>query len=102
MVDRSYRGNVKVILYNGSSMPYQVQQGENISQFILKRFSKPPIVLVDELLSSDRRISGFDSSGTFLEDNTKTGSNHVTILNHQVSQHTHPSTLTSDIQPFSK
>ena len=33
VVDRSYCGNVKVILYNGSSMLYEVQQGAKISQF---------------------------------------------------------------------
>ena len=47
VVDRSYLGNVKLILYNGSSMPYELQQRDKISQFILERFSNPPIVLVD-------------------------------------------------------
>ena len=100
VVDRSYRGNVKVILYNGSSIPYEVQQGDKISQFILERFSKPPIVLVDELPSSERGTSGFGSSGNSVQDTTKAGSNHITILNHHKSQHTHPSTLMSDIQRF--
>ena len=79
-------------------MPYEVQQGDKISQFILDSFSKPPIVLVDELPSSDRGLSGFGSSGSSVQDTTKAGSNHITILNHQESQHTHPSTLMSDIQ----
>ena len=100
VVDRSYRGNVTVILYNWSSMTYEVQQGDKTSQFILERFSKPPIVLVDEPISSDREISGFRSSGNSVQDITRAGSNHITILNHQESQHTHPSTRMSDIQRF--
>ena len=81
-------------------MPYEVQQGDKNSQFILERFSKPPIVLVDELPSSDPGISGFGSSGNSVQDTTKAGSNHIIILNHQERQHTHPSTLMSDIQRF--
>ena len=79
-------------------MPYEVQQGDKISPFILERFSKPPIVLVDELPSSDRGISGFGSSGNSVQDTTKAGSNHITISKHQESQQTHPSTLMSDIR----
>ena len=56
VVDGSYRGNVKVILYHRSSMPYEVQQGDKVSSFIVERFSKPPIVLVDERPSSDREF----------------------------------------------
>ena len=100
VVHRSYRGNVKVILYNGSSMPYEVQQGDKISPFILERFSKPRIVLVDELPASDRGISGFGSSSNSVQDTIKAGSNHITILNHQESQQTHPSRLMSDRQRF--
>ena len=81
-------------------MPYEVQQGDNNSQFILERFSKPPIVLPDGLPSCGQGSSGFGGSGKFVQDNTKAGSNHVTILNHQERQHTHPSTLMSDIQRF--
>ena len=88
VVDRSYRGNVKVILYHGSSMPYEVQHGDKISQFILERFSKPPIVLVDELPSSDRGISGFGSSDNSVQDTTKAGSNHITPEPSGKSAHT--------------
>ena len=35
-----------------------------------------------------------------VQDTTKAGSNLITILSHQESQHTHPSTLMSDIQRF--
>ena len=57
-------------------------------------------MLVDELPSSDRGISGFGSSGNSVQDTTNAGSNHISILNHQESWHTHPSTLMSDIQRF--
>ena len=77
-------------------MPYEVQQDDKISQFILERFSEPPIVLMDEQPSSDRGISGFGSSRNALQDTTKAGSKHITILNRQVSQHT----LMSYIQCF--
>ena len=99
-IDGSYCGNVEVIPYNGSSMLYEVQQGDKVSPFMLERFSKPPTVLLDELPSSARGISNFGSSGNSVQDTTKAGSNHITILNHQESQHTHPSPLVSDIKCF--
>ena len=46
VVDRDYRGNVGVVLFNLSQMDYEVQQGDRIAQLIIERISNPPLVEV--------------------------------------------------------
>ena len=47
VVDRDYRGNVGVVLFNLSKTDYQVQHGDRIAQLIIERISTPPLVEVE-------------------------------------------------------
>lgn len=47
MVDRDYRGNVGVVLFNLSKTDYTVHQGDRIAQLIVERISTPPLVEVE-------------------------------------------------------
>lgn len=47
MVDRDYRGNVGVVLFNLSKTDYTVHQGDRIAQLIIERISTPTLVEVE-------------------------------------------------------
>ncbi|CAH3144408.1 unnamed protein product [Pocillopora meandrina] len=63
VVDRDYRGNVGVVLFNLSQMDYEVQQGDRIAQLIIERISNPPLVEVKELDDTARGTAGYGSTG---------------------------------------
>lgn len=47
VVDRDYRGNVGVVLFNLSKTDYTVHQGDRIAPLIVERISTPPLVEVE-------------------------------------------------------
>lgn len=47
VVDRDYRGNVGVVLFNLSKTDYTVHQGDRIAQLIVERISTPSLVEVE-------------------------------------------------------
>lgn len=63
VVDRDYRGNVGVVLFNLSQQDYKVQQGDRIAQLIVERISLPPLVEVEELNDTARGTAGYGSTG---------------------------------------
>lgn len=63
VVDRDYRGNVGVVLFNLSQQDYKVQQGDRIAQLIVERISIPPLVEVEELDDTARGTAGYGSTG---------------------------------------
>jgi len=65
LIDPSYRGEVKVILHNAGTEPYEAHAGDRIAQLLLVAYRSPATRVVDELpASSDGRGDrGFGSSG---------------------------------------
>jgi len=63
VVDRDYRGNVGVVLFNLSKTDYEVLQGDRIAQLIVERISTPPLVEVEELDDTARGTAGYGSTG---------------------------------------
>lgn len=47
VVDRDYRGNVGVVLFNLSKTDYEVHHGDRIAQLIVERISTPALVEVE-------------------------------------------------------
>lgn len=47
MIDRDYRGNVGVVLFNLSGEDYEVKKGDRIAQLVLERIFTPPIEEVE-------------------------------------------------------
>jgi dUTP pyrophosphatase len=41
VIDRDYRGNVGVILFNFGELPFQVAKGDRIAQLICEQISYP-------------------------------------------------------------
>ena len=63
VVDRPYRGNMQVILYNASQTSYHVRVGDKVSQFVLEQHLKPAISVVESLPATARGSAGLGTVG---------------------------------------
>ena len=62
-IDSDYRGEVKVILANLGSEPFQVRRGERIAQLVPAPVLKASFREVEELSETGRGAGGFGSTG---------------------------------------
>lgn len=62
-IDADYRGEVKVILINHSSIDHQISKGDRIAQMVVQGHLGIEFVEVDELEETIRGSYGFGSSG---------------------------------------
>lgn len=63
LIDMGYRGEVKVVLNNNSSLCQYFIAGDRIAQLILVPVITPELEIVDELPPADRGEAGFGSTG---------------------------------------
>ena len=63
IIDSSYTGEVKVIMYNLTASTFKFEKGQKIAQLIIQPCIQPEIQVVDNLKETDRGDSGFGSSG---------------------------------------
>ncbi|HEY8593247.1 MAG TPA: dUTP diphosphatase [Sphingomicrobium sp.] len=62
-IDEDYRGEVKVILANLGSEPFEVRRGERIAQLVPAPVLKASFLEVTELSETGRGAGGFGSTG---------------------------------------
>jgi dUTP pyrophosphatase len=62
-IDADYRGEVKVILANLGSEPFEVKRGERIAQLVPAAVQRAAFAEVDELDETVRGVGGFGSTG---------------------------------------
>lgn len=62
-IDAGYRGEIKVILINLGSEPYEVKKGQKIAQLVVAAVCHAQWKEVEDLTSSDRGAGGFGSTG---------------------------------------
>lgn len=63
VVDSSYRGELKVVLFNSDkNMPFHIEAGDRIAQLIIEDHFNFEFIET-ELSDSDRGLAGFGSSG---------------------------------------
>jgi dUTP pyrophosphatase len=62
-IDADYRGEVKVILVNLGSAPFEVRPGDRIAQIVFKRTVRAILRPVDQLPETERGAGGFGSTG---------------------------------------
>jgi dUTP pyrophosphatase len=62
-IDEDYRGEVKVILANLGSEPFEVKRGERIAQLVPAPVQKAAFTEVAELDETGRGAGGFGSTG---------------------------------------
>ncbi|MCL2562149.1 MAG: dUTP diphosphatase [Rikenellaceae bacterium] len=63
-IDPDYRGEVRVILANLSSQPYELKPGERVAQMVVARFERIEWEAVGELSDTERGAGGFGHTGT--------------------------------------
>ena len=64
VVDSGYRGEIKVCLYNTSTLPVEIEAGDRIAQILIQPVSQMEMIAVDTLSDTERGEGGFGSSGT--------------------------------------
>lgn len=62
-IDADYRGEIKVILVNLSSEPFEIVPGERIAQLVVARHEQVEWEPVSDLDRTDRGAGGFGSTG---------------------------------------
>ena len=63
VIDKDYRGNVGVLLFNSGDESFKVSVGDRIAQLILERISMAPLEEVPCLEETRRGHDGFGSTG---------------------------------------
>ena len=62
-LDRDYRGEVGVVLFNHGDQDFEVKMGDRIAQLILEKIDTLPVEEVQGLDSTVRGTGGFGSTG---------------------------------------
>ena len=62
-IDSDYRGEIKVILTNITSIPFTINKGDRIAQANISPVIKAVFEEVEELSSTERNTGGFGSTG---------------------------------------
>jgi dUTP pyrophosphatase len=62
-IDSDYRGEIKILLKNGSQESYSFPAGTRIAQGIIKKVEQAHFTEVDKLVDTERNESGFGSTG---------------------------------------
>ena len=62
-IDADYRGEIKVILINHGSEPFEIRRGDRIAQMVVAPVSAVNFLERDELDDTERGAGGFGSTG---------------------------------------
>lgn len=62
-IDADYRGEVKVLLINHGTAPFEIRRGERIAQLVVARYERVTWVRAESLPATDRGTGGFGSTG---------------------------------------
>lgn len=63
VIDRDYRGNVYVCVFNFGSLDFTVKKGDRIAQLICEKILQPQLEEVEQLEKTERGAEGFGSTG---------------------------------------
>ena len=62
-IDSHFRGEVKVILFNGGDDPFEIKKGDRIAQTVINKIELWNPKIVEKLPETDRGADGFGSTG---------------------------------------
>jgi dUTP pyrophosphatase len=62
-IDADYRGEVKVLLINHGSEPFEVKDGDRMAQMVIAKHERVDWTLTDSLDTTERGAGGYGSSG---------------------------------------
>ena len=63
VVDRDYRGNLGVVIFNHGHSPFEVKKGDRIAQLVLERIFMAEVEEVTSLEETQRGEKGYGSTG---------------------------------------
>lgn len=63
VIDRDYRGEIKVCLINHGDAPVEFRPGDRIAQLVIEQCYMGPVVQVEDVSDSKRGQGGFGSTG---------------------------------------
>ena len=63
LIDKDYRGEIKVRVHNDSRIPFGFEAGDRIAQAVLLPVSRVSFTQVEELSATERGAGGFGSTG---------------------------------------
>lgn len=63
VIDASYRGEIRVCLYNSGQEEFIVEPGDRIAQLLVQAVALPSFVIQPELDETERGTCGFGSTG---------------------------------------
>jgi dUTP pyrophosphatase len=69
VIDRDYRGEIKVVMFNLSNEDYKVSPEIAIAQIVFQRYSNVSICIKDKLSKTERGDKGFGSSDSNITKN---------------------------------
>lgn len=64
-IDKGYRGQIKVVMYNAGHADVQLQPGDRIAQLVVHKIAADDLAfeITDTITATERGDSGFGSSG---------------------------------------
>lgn len=62
VIDADYRDELRILLFNFSSEPFHIAEGDRIAQIVFERIAQPSLAEV-EALDATSRAGGFGSTG---------------------------------------
>ena len=63
VLDHTYRGELRIVLLNTSTVPYEVKKGDRIAQLLVQPIITATVTEVEQLDETHRGEDGFGSSG---------------------------------------
>ena len=63
VIDRDYRGDIQVVLYNYGTSDYTIHPGDKVAQLLLEVIEEMDVEVVESLEETERGIKGFGSTG---------------------------------------
>ena len=63
VIDEDYIGEIRVLLINTGNRPLQRKAGERIAQMVIQPYFVPNIMVVPQLVETNRGEGGFESTG---------------------------------------
>jgi dUTP pyrophosphatase len=63
VIDSDYRGELKVVLFNSTKLPFKIQKGDRIAQGLIQDYYRPYIIESESLTDTNRGSGGFGSTG---------------------------------------
>lgn len=63
LIDSDYQGELKISCWNRSAVPYTIQVGERLAQYILVPVVQAQFEIVEEFVATERAAGGFGHTG---------------------------------------